>query len=58
MVFFIKVGGNSMKVEEWTQFSTFDGDKYDPSIQWWTLNPNLPARVLVDKSEQIIVSVN
>ena len=47
-----------MKVEEWMQFSTFDGDKYDPSIKWWTLNPNLPARVLGDESEQIIVSVN
>ena len=58
MVFFIRVGGNNMKVEEWMQFSTFDGDKYNPSIKWWTLNPNLPARVLGDESERIIVSVN
>ena len=47
-----------MKVKEWMQSSTFDGDKYDPSIKWLTLNPNLPARVLGDESEQIIVSVN
>ena len=49
-------GGDTMKVENWMEFATFDGEFYDPLIKWWTLNPNFPGRVLGEEGETIVVS--
>ena len=48
-------GGNSMDREDWIEFDTFDGELYNPLIRWWTVNPNLPERVLGDEDETIVV---
>ena len=43
------IGGNSMNREDWMELDAFDGELYNPIIRWWTINQNLPERVLGDK---------
>ena len=38
------------------KLDTFDGELYNPLIIWWTINQNLPERVLGDEDETIVVS--
>ena len=50
------MGGDTMLEEDWMVFDTFDGEFYNPLIKWWTMNANLPDRVLGDETEMILVS--
>ena len=49
-------GGKTMIRDNWMVYDTFDGKQYNPLIKWWTINPNLPERVLGEEDEMIVVS--
>ena len=42
--------------DDWMVYDTFDGEKYNPLIKWWTINPYLPEQVLGEEDEMIVVS--